>query len=276
MLVTSKELLQYAKKHHFAVPATNFVNLESARAYVKTAEKLGLPLILAFAQAHMDMISLEEAALIGKYYAENSSTSVILHLDHGQDFDTIEKAIQLGFNSVMIDASTMPFEENISLTKRVVEMAHSYGVDVESEIGHVGSGTNYENHDLSDSIYTEVEDAARFVKETNTDTLAVSIGTAHGFYQGTPVISFDRLHEISKEVDVPLVLHGGSSSGDNNLHRCATEGISKINIFTDFMVAAVNQDKKVELTAFSKEAEKNMSETLEHYFNVFATKEYKR
>lgn len=278
MLVSSKELFKVANQNNFAIPATNFIDLDSARTYVETAEKLNKPLILAFAESHMDLISLEEAALIGKYLAEKSNAPVVLHLDHGETESVIKKAIELGFSSVMIDASRETIEENIRKTKAIVEYAHSKGVVVEAEIGHVGSGVNYETPEETDSIYTEVEDAIRFVEETNVDSLAVSIGTAHGFYKGTPKINFERLTEIHEAVSVPLVLHGGSSSGDENLEKCAITGISKINIFTDFLTAAIqkiNNEKPADYLQLKEMANKGMEETLTHYFNVFHTEEVK-
>lgn len=279
MLVSSKELFQLAEEQNFAIPATNFIDLDSARTYVETAEKLNKPLILAFAESHMELISLEEAALIGKYLADKSSAPVVLHLDHGETESVIKKAIELGFSSVMIDASRDTIEENIRKTKTIVEYAHARGVVVEAEIGHVGSGVNYETPEETDSIYTEVADAVRFVEETKVDSLAVSIGTAHGFYKGTPEINFVRLAEIHQAVSVPLVLHGGSSSGDDNLEKCAIGGISKINIFTDFLTAAINKIKQnnpedyLQLKAL---ANKGMAETLTHYFEVFHTNEVAR
>lgn len=276
MLVSSKELYKIAEEKNFAIPATNFIDLDSARTYVETAEKLKKPLILAFAESHMGLISLEEAALIGKYLAEKSKMPVVLHLDHGETEEVIKKAIELGFSSVMIDASRDSIEENIRKTKSIVEYAHSKNVVVEAEIGHVGSGVNYETPEETDSIYTEVEDAIRFVEETNVDSLAVSIGTAHGFYKGTPKINFERLAEIHEAVSVPLVLHGGSSSGDENLEKCATSGISKINIFTDFLTAAIqkiNAEKPEDYIQLKGMANTGMEETLTHYFNVFHTEE---
>jgi len=275
MIVTSKELFKKAKEGNYAIPSANYIDLDSARVYVKVAEKENKPLILAFAQAHKDIISLEEAAVIGKFFAEQAKTPVVLHLDHGEDFDYIKRAIDLGFSSVMIDASQDSFEENVRKTKEVVEYAHARGVVVEAEIGYVGSGVNYENHSESDSIYTEVEDAVKFVEQTGVDSLAVSIGTAHGFYKGTPNINFERLHQLAKAVDTPLILHGGSSSGDENLHRCATEGIAKINIFTDFITAAVEDIKKKQPNDYielKRTADKAMEETLSHYYKVFETK----
>lgn len=276
MLVSSKELFQLAQKNSFAIPATNFIDLDSARTYVETAEKCHKPIILAFAESHMDLISLEEAALIGKYLAKKSTTPVVLHLDHGETEEVIKKAIELGFSSVMIDASRDSIEENIRKTKRIVEYAHAKNVVVEAEIGHVGSGVNYETPEETDSIYTEVADAIRFVEETNVDSLAVSIGTAHGFYKGVPKINFERLEEISSSVSVPLVLHGGSSSGDENLEKCAVSGICKINIFTDFLTSGMKQiesGKPEDYIQLKALVNQGMKETLVHYFDVFHTEE---
>ena len=276
MLVNSKEVLLEAKKGGYAVPAPDFIDLDSARAYCKTAEKLKKPVILSFAQAHSEVISRHEAALIGKFMDEGVSVPVGLHLDHGTDIAFIKEAIELGFTSVMIDASMMDFDTNVKMTKEVVEYAHARNVTVEAEIGHVGSGENYENHDNSDSIYTTKEEAKRFVELTDVDSLAVSIGTAHGIYKGgKPALSFDTLHEIRDEVSVPLVLHGGSGTGDDNLKRCAKEGIAKINVFTDFLVSAMNQidiDKPKDYLALKVSSNKGMMNTLEHYYGVFETK----
>lgn len=275
MLVTSKKLFQEANAHNFAIPATNFIDLDSARTYVKTAERLGMPLILAFAQQHEEFISLEEAALIGKYLAQNSTTPVVLHLDHGQDFDFIKRAIGLGFSSVMIDASKETLEENIRKTKEVVTYAQAHDVVVEAEIGHVGSNQSYEDKNETNSIYTEVAAAKYFVEHTNVDSLAVSIGTAHGLYKGTPKLNFDRLHEIYKAVDTPLVLHGGSSSGDTNLTKCVVNGIAKINIFTDFLNAAylaIKEGTAQDYIEMKAEANQVMEQTLVRYFEVFKTK----
>lgn len=275
MLETTKKMFATAKNEHFAIPATNFIDLDSARTFVETAESENKPLILAFAEAHQNFLSLEEAALIGLYFSKKASVPVALHLDHGMTPDLIKRAIHLGFTSVMIDASTSPLEENIAKTREIVEYAHKEGVVVEAEIGHVGAGTNYENHKTTDSIYTEVSDAVRFVKETDVDSLAISIGTAHGLYKGTPKINFERLEEIRKAIEIPLVLHGGSGSGDENLSRCAQEGICKINIFTDFMVGAMNAieaGKPADYAALKTLANEGMHRELVKYYGIFHTK----
>lgn len=277
MLVTSKELFKKAQEGKFAIPAPNFIDLESLRWHVETAERHNLPLILALAEAHIgENITLEDAALVGKKYAEEAKVPVVLHLDHGTIPEVIKKAIDLGFSSVMIDASQDTFEENVRKTKDIIDYAHPKGVVVEAEIGHVGAGENYENHETSDSQYTTVEEAKKFAEETGVDSLAISIGTAHGMYKGIPEINFDRLKEIAAAVDTPLVLHGGSSSGDENLNRCATNGITKINIFSDLLVAAKEEidnnkpETYLDVKALSKQG---MQKCLEHYYAVFETRE---
>lgn len=274
MLINSKQLFLEAKKKGFAIPATNFIDLDSARVFVEVAEERGLPLILPFAQSHKDLISLEEAALIGKYLAEKATVPVVLHLDHGEDTEFIFKAIDLGFKSVMIDASQLPFDENVAISKQVVDYAHQHGVTVEAELGHVGANENFEKHEVASSIYTEVADVLSFVEQTGVDSLAISIGTAHGAYKGVPNINFERLKEIDDLTDVPLVLHGGSSSGDENLGRCATSGIAKINIFTDFLNGAYDKIKSADPADYLQlkaAANEGMRKVLHHYYDVFET-----
>lgn len=277
MLVTSKELFETAQTKGFAIPAPDFMDSVSLQAYVEVAEELKLPIILAFAESHLPYMSLEEAALNGKYFAEKATVPVVLHLDHGESMDVIKQAVDLGFSSVMIDASSDTYEENVRKTKEVVEYAHKNNVVVEAEIGHVGAGENYETETLTDSVFTEVEEAVQFVKDTGVDSLAISIGTAHGHYIGEPNINFDRLDEIRAALDIPLVLHGGSSSGDENLKKCSQNGMTKINIFTDIINGAMSEiDKEkptdyLELTELAKEG---MKKVLRHYYTVFETNKY--
>ena len=273
MLVTTKQMFEEAKKKGYAIPAPDFWDSCSCKVYLETAEELGQPCVLSYAQVHKDMMCLKEAYTIGKFFAEKVSVPVALHLDHGQDVETCKKAIDLGFTSVMIDASSETYEVNVSRTKEVVDYAHAKGVVVEAELGHVGTGETYSS-DNNDSIYTEVDMAKKFVEETGVDSLAVSIGTAHGKYKGTPVIDFDRLHELRDAIPVPLVLHGGSGSGEKNLERCATEGITKINVFTDFTVAALDAIKGKEyddLFKMIKDENQGIKDKLKYYYGVFHT-----
>lgn len=276
MIVASKVLLKQAQKENFAIPHVNFIDNNSARVFTEIAEERQLPLILAFAQKHSNILTLEEAANIGKFYAERVSVPVVLHLDHGEDIDFIKRSIELGFSSVMIDASTESFEENIRLTKEVVKMAHLKNIDVEAELGHVGANDTSEAKEVADSIYTDPEDVLEFVDETNVDSLAISIGTSHGVYKTnkTPTINFERLKKIRTVSDIPLVLHGGSSSGDKNLSECAKNGITKINIYSDFLAGAyqeIQENKPADYISLKESADKGMSKVLNHYYDVFGT-----
>ena len=277
MLVNSAAMLAEAKKKRYAVVAANFFDIDSARCFVTAAEEEQRPLILAFAQVHHDtgILSLEEAALIGKYYAEKVSTPVVLHLDHGTDEAFIEKAMQLGFSSVMLDASMDSFEKNVERTKAVVQAAHKLAISVEAEIGHVGTGSEYNGLDDSDSVYTTPDEAVRFAELSGVDSLAISVGTAHGVYKNNvkPEIQFERLHEIDSLVSIPLVLHGGSGTGDDNLSRCAHEGISKINVFTDFLKGGykgIKEADPADYLALKAAADAGMRATLLHYMRLFA------
>lgn len=278
MLVSTKEMLQRARREGYAVPAPNFFDFRSASTYLEVAEALNKPLILAFAQAHMDQLDLEDAAMIGRYLAKKASVPVALHLDHGTDETIIKQAIDLGFTSVMIDASQEKIEENIMKTKAIVAFARPREVAVEAELGHVGAGDNYEDHEHSDSIYTKASEVERFIEMTDVDSLAISIGTAHGIYKGKPKISFNTLHDIFSKTAIPLVLHGGSSSGEENLHRCATEGIAKINIFTDIVeggMKAINNGRPTELFELENLRSRGMKAVLEEYYHLLATKTWR-
>ena len=221
MLVDGKSVLDAAKAGRYGIVAPDFLTLNAARVFVQTADALKTPILLSFAQGHAGLISLEEAALVGKYWAEKVATPIVLHLDHGQDFDFLRRAIELGFTSVMLDASMKEMDENIRLTKEVVAYAHTKGVSVEAEIGHVGGASEGVEGATSESVYTTVEEAKAFAEATAVDSLAVSIGTSHGVYKSNkaPELNFTRLRELAAAVPVPLVLHGGSGTGDENLLR---------------------------------------------------------
>lgn len=274
MLVNAKEMLCKARREHYAVPSTNFVDWLTAETYVTCAEKKNLPLILSFAESHIPYLSLEEASEIGRYFANRASVPVVLHLDHGTDQDLIFRAMDLGFTSVMIDASQKTFEENVAKTKAIVEEAHARGVTVEAELGHVGSNEIGEAQEITDSIYTEAKDVVAFVEQTQVDSLAISIGTSHGLYHGEPHIHIERLKEIAEVTDIPLVLHGGSSSGYDNLEQCALNGIAKINIYTDFVVAAkkaLNEGGFADYFDGKDKVRAAVEAVLAKYYDVFHT-----
>lgn len=272
MLVSSKEILEAANRSNYAIPATNFVDLVTLKSYIAVAEKLNKPLILQYAEGFKPFFPMGEAFELGRYYAERASVPVALHLDHGYTMSFIKEAIDLGFTSVMIDASEQSFEENTAATKEIVDYAHAKGVATEAEIGHVGSGSSLEDSEGSDTIYTEVEAAKAFVEQTGVDSLAVSIGTAHGQYKGIPKLNFQRLSEIKAAVDVPLVLHGGSGTGSDNLRRCCELGISKVNLCTDFLLAGhagVKASAAKDYLGLMGDAGTAIMAKLEEYYHIF-------
>lgn len=274
MLVTSKLYLEQARNKGFALPHFNYWDSNSIRAELAAAEKLNLPVILAWAQKHSAEINIYDALALGKYYGEKASVPVILHLDHGTDPDLVKWGAANGFTSVMIDASDKSFEENVATTKSIVEYAHQRGVNVEAEIGHVGTNSTEDN-----SNYTEVDAATAFQNETQVDSLAVSIGTSHGVYKhhGIPKLNFERLQALREALNIPLVLHGGSSSGDENLTKAVELGVTKVNIYTDLANISLKaaQEKPFENEPEMAEHQRDEIQNLaEHYFGVFKTNKY--
>lgn len=228
MLTTLNEILGKAKREGYGVAAPDAYSSSSVMACFKAAENLKAPLIVSC----LGTTNMEETGENVKFYARKYPDAVVtLHLDHGGPFEEIMRALRSGYTSVMIDRSKLPFEENVREVREVVRIAHAMGVSVEAELGHVGTGTEYDK--TRDSGLTHKEEARRFVEETGVDALAVAVGTSHGVYKGTPKLEFELLREIASLVTVPLVLHGGSGTGDENLKKCIACGIQKINLFTD-------------------------------------------
>ncbi len=228
MLTTLNEILGKAKREGYGVAAPDAYSSSSVMACFKAAENLKAPLIVSC----LGTTNMEETGENVKFYARKYPDAVVtLHLDHGSSFEEIMRALRSGYTSVMIDRSKLPFEENVREVREVVRIAHAMGVSVEAELGHVGTGTEYDK--TRDSGLTHKEEARRFVEETGVDALAVAVGTSHGVYKGTPKLEFELLKEIASLVTVPLVLHGGSGTGDENLKKCIACGIQKINLFTD-------------------------------------------
>ena len=275
MLVNSKELLLDAKKNKYAIPSTNVFNLNSLRGVLKAAEENRSPLIVSLAEVHTDVLSIEEAANLVKYYGNKTNLPIVLHFDHGFTPSLVKEAMDNGFTSVMIDGSSLPFDENVEITKEIVALAHSKGITVEAEIGHVGGGESYIDPEKDKSQLTTVEEAKHFVELTNVDSLAVSIGTAHGAYKGTPKIDFDRLYQINQAINIPLVLHGGSGSGEENLSKAVELGICKVNIFTDLTIAAYEKIagdfENINYYDMASLAEEGIKECLLKYYSIFKT-----
>ncbi len=242
-LVTSKQMLLDAQKGHYAVGAFNAENMEMVQAIVAAAEELKAPVMIQTTGGTLKYATPKMFANMVKAVAETATVPVCVHLDHGPSFDIAVKCVNAGYTSVMIDGSKLPFEENIAVSAKVVEMAHAVGVPVEAELGKVGGKEDDTVSDGND-IYTDPQEAKEFAERTGIDSLAVGIGTAHGFYKGIPVLDVNRLSEIREVVDVPLVLHGASGLTDEQVRDCVTRGICKVNFATELRKAYSDAVKK--------------------------------
>ncbi len=247
MLMNMNEILAVAKEHKFAIPAFNISEWSMFKGIMDLCEETQSPVII---EIHPDELNFTGADIVAgiRERALKSPVPVCIHLDHCSDFGTIIYAIQSGFTSVMFDGADLPFEENIAGVKKVAEAAHPVHVSVEGELGTIGS-TNPEDMEGGSAqiIYTDPDDAVKFVQESGVDTLAVAIGTCHGLYPANmkPELKLDILKEIAAKVDVPLVLHGGSNNPDKEIGESVTLGISKINISSDIKVAYFEKMREV-------------------------------
>lgn len=245
MLVNMKELLAVADKNGFAVPAFNIGSESILKGVVASANEKNAPVILAIHPTELEFLG-DSFISTCIQEAQKSKVPMVIHLDHGGKFEEILRAIRCGFTSVMIDASHLPYEENIAITKKVVEVAHPLNVSVEAELGTIGTtGDSYEGG--SDIIYTDPQQAKDFIEKTGIDTLAVAIGTAHGIYPKNmkPELKLDLLKTIRDTVNIPLVLHGGSSNPDSEIAESVKIGISKINISSDIKFAFYKKCREV-------------------------------
>lgn len=225
------EILKYAEIKKFGVAAFNVFNYESIVYTIETAEEEGIPVIAMLYPGMTDLITFKAFADITKDLAATVKVPIGLHLDHCKSFETIMSAIHGGFTSVMVDGASFDFEENVRLTSEVVRAAHAMGVDVEAELGHVGSASNTDDF-TNRSNFTNPEKAVEFVERTGTDCLAIAIGSAHGNYVRTPELDIELLKIIYEKVDVPLVLHGGTGIPDEQVREAINNGICKINFGT--------------------------------------------
>lgn len=238
MLVTMKSILDKAKEGRYAVAAPNVGDQVTVEACLQIAEEEKSPIILDFGEAFGDIYTFAKMALP---LCRDCAVPVAINLDHGHNFEIAIKAIRAGFTSVMVDRSTLPYEENVKQVKEITRIAHIAGVSVESELGQLierGQDSNDETLFLTDP-----RQAKEFVEETGIDCLAVAIGTAHGPYKGKPFLDLERLAEIRDTVSVPLVLHGGSYTGDENLKKAVGNGICKVNLASDLFASAAKSLK---------------------------------
>lgn len=246
MLYTGKSILDVANVHNFAIPAFNISDWAMFNGVMDVSEELDAPVIIAI---HPDEVRHITTDLIPAMHsrAHRSSVPVAIHWDHGGTYEQAIQAIQAGFTSVMIDASLLPFDENVALTKKVVDAAHAVGVQVEGELGTIGANDSYGESGAAEIIYTNVDDAVKFVEQTGVDSLAIAIGTSHGLYPSdkNPELRHDLLEQIKSAVGIPLVLHGGSGNPDSELSRAVTLGINKINISSDIKVSYHNRMREI-------------------------------
>lgn len=249
MLVNLKEILEIAEERKIAIGMFNATGLDSLQAVIAAAEELGQPVIIAHAEVHnvYNDISLVGPAMVAA--AREAKVPVCVHLDHGVSLDMIYKALRLGFTSVMIDASALPYEENLALTKSVTEIAHAMGVSVEAELGRLvkgEAGSGEENTDMkAEDFYTDPEEAREFCRITGVDALAIAFGTSHGFYTAQPKLDFDVIKNVKEATGLPLVMHGGSGVSEEGFKRSIENGIRKINYYSYMSKAGYMAAKEV-------------------------------
>ena len=235
MLVTLTEILKIAEEKNIAVGMFNATGFDSLQAIIGAAEELDQPVIIAHAEVHnvYNDISLVGPSMIAM--AKQAKVPVCVHLDHGTSLEMIWKALRIGFTSVMIDASALPYEENLALTKQVTEIAHAMGASVEAELGRLVTGENGEKDDSvvrPEDYYTDPAEAKAFCAETGVDALAIAFGTAHGFYTSQPKLDFNVVKSVANATGLPLVMHGGSGVSDEGFKSAIANGIRKINYYS--------------------------------------------
>ena len=285
MLVTMKEMLQDAKKNKYAIPAFDVSNYEMMKAVLEACEEEKSPALLMGLEVDLAGRNMNLIAEMVKSAAALFKIPVCFHLDHAASFDLIKAGIDAGFSSVMYDGSVLPFEENAENTREIVRYAHEKGVTVEAELGHVGNAMvgneadKVSNENPEDTL-TVADEAKQFIEITDADALAVAIGTAHGVYKKTPVLHIERLDEITSVCNVPLVLHGGSGTPDDQMKEAIRHGITKINIYSD-VVGAMNSGLKNKLCSMEnpstwpvyvfEEARNNMKKVVKNKIRIFGS-----
>lgn len=266
MYTSMINLMLDAKKNHYCIPACAVENEHTVRAVLNAAEKKNAPIILiSLYKVNPDIMMFGR---IVTDMALRSKVPVAFCQDHGATFQEAMWAVHAGFTDLMVDRSSLPFDENVKQVKEIVKVAHAVNMGVEAELGHVGVET------VDTSVFTRPDEAVKFVEETGVDALAVAIGTTHGVYKGTPHIEFDLLKELSEKVPVPLVLHGGSGTGDENLSKASKMGITKLNLSNDLKRGAIkallSQEDLMGMGAYRmyNRLTEGTQEVVEHYLDV--------
>lgn len=232
-LIRVKEILKMASDSGFGVPAINVFNYESVRWAALAAEQEKMPVIIQFFPGYTVHVSMKTIAEAVKEVAKEVNAPIGLHLDHARDFATAMKGIKAGFESVMIDGSALPFDENVQLTSAVRKVADVFGVDVEAELGHVGSGSKLDDF-TNPNRYTDPMEVKRFIEATGADSLAIAVGNGHGRYVTAPKLDFERISAVKELTDIPLVMHGGSDIPEDQIQESVIRGICKFNIATEY------------------------------------------
>lgn len=245
MLVTGKQILDDAHKKGYAVGAFNINNMEILQAIIEAAEEEKSPVIIQTSEGAIKYAGIDYLSALVHLAANKATVPVALHLDHGTTYETIIQCISNGYTSVMIDGSHHPLQGNIETTNEIIKIAHAAGISVEAELGRLGGIEDNISVDEKDARFTDPNEAVEFVKATGVDYLAIAIGTAHGKYKGKPELDFARLEKIKKLLDMPIVLHGASGVGEEDIKKAVSLGINKINIDTDIRVAFTDGIKSV-------------------------------
>ena len=281
MLTNFNEMLAKAQQAGYAIGSFNCYNYETIRGVVEAGDSEQCEgTIIAFGKKYLENMELEDVVALTTAISNRTAMPVCLHLDHCEDIDTIQRAIQAGFTSVMYDGSALPFAQNLANTRLVCEMAHEAGVSVEAELGSLAAGDrSHEGSDTDREIYTNPEQAAEFVDKTGVDALAVSIGTVHGLYKGKPNIRLDILEAIRKKVSIPLVLHGGSGIPEETIAACIRDGICKINVNTEISTYSVDRLAEIlcggdrpHLSVLGKKQQTFVGEVVKKYIQFFRLK----
>lgn len=279
MYVSMKDILQHAHENTYAVMAMNSINMEMARAGIEAAEEERSALIINIGPGQMkNHAHASEMVPLVIDLAKRATVPITLNLDHGQAFESVVDCINMGFKSVMIDASSCEFEENVHRTKTICDLAHPLNICVEGELGHVGQAIDEDDTDLD--LFTNPAQAKEFVTRTRVDALAVAVGTAHGAYPKgkIPKLDFERLSLLKQTLDMPLVLHGGSGAGEENLKKAVACGINKINVCTDAfqvgkdaMLKALEENEKTDYMHLCMAAEAAIKAFVKNYMRIIGS-----
>jgi fructose-bisphosphate aldolase class II len=279
MYTSMKDMLLHAHKNHYAVMAINVVDMEQVKACIEAAEEEHSAVILNISPRQMKAHAYPYImAPMIQNLAERAEVPVALNIDHGVNMEDIVTAIHCGYSSVMVDASSYDFEENIRRVSAVVALAHAKGISVEAELGHVGVAANADGQNAD--LYTNVDQAEEFVNRTQCDCLAVAIGTAHGSYPKNmiPKLDFERLTELKNRLNIPLVLHGGSGAGEENIRKAVACGINKINVCTDLMnhakdsmIKVLQEQPDIQYMEWHEAAEEAMKDFIKDYMRMIGS-----